>query len=77
MPTAIGEMRTLENGKRGPQPDGGRRIWVVEQITQSFNGAGGEVAHAVTQDGDVFALGLVGSGLECRLVEPVVNGIAV
>jgi hypothetical protein len=77
MPTAIGKMRPLENGEGRPQPDGGRGFGVFEQTAQSFDGEGREVAHTVTQGGDVFTLGFVGGSLEGRLVEPVVNRIAV
>jgi hypothetical protein len=77
MPTAIGKMRSLENGECGPQPDGGRGFGVFEQTARSFDGEGGEVAHTVTQDGDLFALGIVGGSLEGGVLEPVVNRIAV
>ena len=78
MPTAIGKMRTLEDGESGPQPDGGRGFGIFEQTAQRLDGESGEVAHAVTQDGDVFALGFFEGRLEQRLgAEPVVNGGAV
>jgi hypothetical protein len=59
MPAWLGEMRALEDGQGCSEPNGGRRIRVVEQIAESIDGAGGEVAHTVLQGFDVFALGFL------------------
>ena len=78
VPAWLGEMRALEDGQGCPEPNGGRSVRVVKQIAESFDRTGGEVAHTVLQNGDVFALGRLKRGLEQRLgSEPVVNGGAV
>ncbi len=67
-------MRALKDGQGCPEPNGGRSVRVVEQIAESFDRTGGEIAHTVLQSGDVFALGCLKRGLEQRLgSEPVVN----
>jgi hypothetical protein len=59
VPVWLGEMRSLEDGKRGSETNGGRGIRVVKKIAKSFNRAGGEIAHAVAQSFDIFALGFL------------------
>jgi hypothetical protein len=44
---------------------------------KSFEGAGSELAHAISQNGGIFALGFFDGGFELRLVEPVVNFVSV
>jgi len=68
VPAWLWEMRTLEDGESRSEADGGRSFRVIEQAAESFDGAGGEVAHAVLESGDVFALGFFESGLEYGLV---------
>jgi hypothetical protein len=59
MPAWLGEMWALEDGQGCSEAHGGRRFRVVEEIAESFNGAGGEIAHTVLEGFDVFTLGLL------------------
>ena len=74
MPAWLGEMWALEDGQRCSEANGGRGIRVIQQIAESFNRAGGEIAHTVLEGLDVFALGFLEGRLESGLgAEPVVN----
>jgi hypothetical protein len=64
VPAGLWEMRALEDGESRSKAYGGRSFRIIEQAAKSFDGAGGEVAHAVLQSGDVFALGIFEGGLE-------------
>jgi hypothetical protein len=74
MPPGLGEMWALEDGQRCSEANGGRGIRVIKKVAEGFHRAGGQVAHAVLESFDIFALGFLQGGLEFGLrPEPVVN----
>ncbi len=68
MPAFFRGMRALKDGERCFQANGGWGLRVVKQVAERFEGACGEIAHAVIQNGSVFCAGLLHGGLEGRLV---------
>jgi hypothetical protein len=46
-PALVGEFRTLEDGERGSQANGGRSGRVIEQAPEGREGKGAELAHFV------------------------------
>jgi hypothetical protein len=71
-------LRTLQNEHRGAQQDGGRRLGIVEDGEEGFQGAVAEVLEIVTAGEDEFGAGAV-KGLDEGLarLHPTIDGDAV
>ena len=65
-PTVLGELRPLEDGQRGSQPDSVRSVRVVEQRAERVEGEGGQISQVVVELCDVFLLGFAGSDFEAE-----------
>jgi len=75
IPILLGELRAMENGEGGFQPDPVSGFWIIEQIADSFQRSGGKVAQLVIHRVDVFAESVLNSGFEIRLtLEPNIDG---
>jgi len=67
----------LQNEHGGPQQDGGRRLGVIEDGEQGFQGAVAEIVEVVTAGEDEFGAGAVEGGDEgLRGLHPAVDGDA-
>jgi len=71
-------MRALQDGERGFQPDGRRGADILEQVVESEQRAGGQLADAVIQLGGVLGLRSLDGDFECGLgADPMMDGGAV
>jgi len=71
-------MRALQDGERGFQPDGRRGADILEQVVESEQRAGGQLADAVIQLRGVLGLRSLNGDFEGGLgADPMMDGGAV